>query len=225
MTDEPRSFEARFLRSIQFGDRYGIVLLAITITYVLLSTVERARWTRLLLVGVLAVTLLLVLFASHVPRPAMRAALIASVVAFLLVLIESIGNNNLFSGSTFLIFGSLIFVSPFVILNRIFRHPEVSLATLLGAICVYLLIGIVFAELYLMLNEFDTFFAQGPRPPGDFLYFSFITLTTVGYGDFFPGSRAGKTVVAYEAIVGQLFIAILIARLVTNYVGRRRTSD
>jgi hypothetical protein len=225
VSDEGRSFGARFLRGIEFGDRYGVVLLAITVTYVLLSTVERARWTRLLLVGVLAITLLLVLYASHVHWVAMRVALIASVVSFLLVLFESIANNNLFNGSTFLIFGSLILVSPFVILNRIFRHPEVSLATLLGAICVYMLIGIVFAELYLMLNEFDTFFAQGPRPPGDFLYFSFITMTTVGYGDFYPGSRAGKTVVAYEAVVGQLFIAILIARLVTNYVGRRRTSE
>ena len=52
------------------------------------------------------------------------------------------------------------------------------MATILGAICVYLLIGIVFAEIYLLLNDLETFFAQGPRPPGDFLYFSFVTMTT-----------------------------------------------
>jgi voltage-gated potassium channel len=225
VTDEARSVEARFLRGIEFGDRYGIVLLAISLTYILLSTLERARWTRLLMVGTLAVTLLLVLHASRVPGKAMRIALGASVFSFLIVLIESIGNRDFFGGSTYLIFGLLILVSPFVILNRIVRHPEVSLATLLGAICVYMLLGIVFAELYLMLDEIDVFFAQGPRPPGDFLYFSFVTLTTVGYGDLTPGSRAAKTIVAYEAVVGQLFIAILIARLVTNYVGRRRTGE
>jgi voltage-gated potassium channel len=225
VTDETRSVEARFLRGVEFGDRYGIVLLAISITYVLLSTVERGRWTRLLMVGTLAVTLLLVLYASRVPGKAMRIALIASAFSFLLVLIESIGDSDLFGGSTYLIFGLLILVSPFVILNRIFRHPEVSLATLMGAICVYMLLGIVFAELYLLLDDIEVFFAQGERPPGDFLYFSFVTLTTVGYGDLSPGSRAAKTIVAYEAVVGQLFIAILIARLVTSYVGRRRSGN
>ncbi len=219
--DEP-SVASRLLRGAEFGDRYGVVLVAISATYLLFSTIERARWSRLLLLAVLGMTLLLVLFASHVPKAFMRVAVVATILSFLVVLFEAVTDRNLFGGSTYLVFGLLILVSPFVILNRIFRHPEVSMATLMGAICVYMLLGIVFAELYLMLDDIDTFFAQGPRPPGDFLYFSFVTMTTLGYGDLTPGSRAAKTVVGLEAVVGQLFIAILIARLVTNYVGRRR---
>lgn len=219
--DEP-SVASRLLRGAEFGDRYGVVLVAISITYLLFSTIERARWSRLLLLAVLGITLLLVLFASHVPRAFMRLAVVATVFSFVVVLFEAVTDRDLFGGSTYLVFGLLILVSPFVVLNRIFRHPEVSMATLMGAICVYMLLGIVFAELYLMLNDIDTFFAQGPRPAGDFLYFSFVTMTTLGYGDLTPGSRAAKTVVGLEAVVGQLFIAILIARLVTNYVGRRR---
>ena len=224
MTEEGRTLESRFLRGVEVGDRYGVVLVAISVTYILFSTIERARWSRLLLVAVLGITLLLVLFASRVPRVWMRVAVAACVFSFLVVLVEAVTDRDLFGGSTYLVFGLLILISPFVVLNRIFRHPEVSMATLMGAICVYALLGIVFAEIYLMLNDLDTFFAQGPRPPGDFLYFSFVTMTTLGYGDLSPGSRAAKMVVGVEAVVGQLFIAILIARLVTAYVGRRRST-
>jgi voltage-gated potassium channel Kch len=224
VTGDARTLGSRFLRGAEVGDRYGVVLVAISVSYILLSTLERARWTRLLLVAVLGITLLLVLFASRVPRAFMRIAIAACLFSVVVVLIEALTDSNLFSGSTYLVFGLLILISPFVILNRIFRHPEVSMATLMGAICVYALLGIVFAEMYLMLNDLDTFFAQGPKPPGDFLYFSFVTMTTLGYGDLSPGSRAAKMVVSIEAIVGQLFIAILVARLVTSYVGRRRSA-
>ena len=225
MTDGDPSFVSRLGRGVEVGDRYGVVLVAISITYVLFSTIERARWSRLLLVAVLGITLLLALFASRVPRALMRIAVAATVFSFVVVLIEAVTDRDLFGGSTYLVFGLLVLVSPFAVLNRIFRHPEVSLATLMGAICVYMLLGILFAELYLMLNDLETFFAQGPKPPGDFLYFSFVTMTTLGYGDLSPGSRAAKMVVGVEAVVGQLFIAILIARLVTSYVGRRRSSS
>jgi voltage-gated potassium channel Kch len=188
----------------------------------MLATVERARWNRIVLVVAFAATLLLVLHASHVHRTMMRVALAGVSLSVLVVVLESVTDRDLFGGSTFLVLGLLLFISPFVILQRIFRHPEVSLATILGAICVYLLIGLVFAEIYLMLDDIETFFAQGERPPGDFLYFSFVTLTTTGYGDLTPGSRAAKAIVVYEAIAGQLFLAILIARLVTSFVGRRR---
>ena len=224
MTTEA-SLERRFWRGIEFGDRYGVVLVAIVTTYVLLSTLERARWTKLLFAAALAITMLLVLRASRVRPALMRVALIGCALAFVFVLIQSITDSDFFDGSISLILGLLVFVSPFVILNRIFRHPEVSVATIVGAICAYLLIGIVFAEVYLLLDDLDTFFAQGPRPSGDFLYFSFVTLTTLGYGDLTAGSRAAKTIVVYEAITGQLFLAILIARLVGSFAGRRRKAD
>lgn len=225
MTTEAGSLERRFWRGIEFGDRYGIVLVAIVTTYILLSTLDRTRWMRLLLAAALATTMLLVLYASRVHAVVVRVAVAGVTLALAFVLVQSITNSDLFSGSTSLIFGLLVLVSPFAILNRIFRHPEVSVATIVGAICAYLLIGIVFAELYLVLNDLDTFFAQGPRPPADFLYFSFVTLTTLGYGDLTAGSRAAKTVVVYEAVTGQLFLAILIARLVASFAGRRRKAD
>ena len=79
-----------------------------------------------------------------------------------------------------------------MILSRIMRHEVIGMETILGALCVYVLLGIAFAGIYAGINDFEPlgFFAQpGPKNNVDFLYFSFITQTTVGYGDLTPAHR------------------------------------
>jgi len=94
VTKDGRTLESRFLRGVEVGDRYGVVLVAIGVTYILFSTIERARWSRLLLLAVLGITLLLVLFASRVPRAWMRVAVAACVVSFLVVLVEAVTDRG-----------------------------------------------------------------------------------------------------------------------------------
>ena len=98
----------------------------------------------------------------------------------------------------------------------------------MGALCVYVLLGIAFAGVYAGINDFERvgFFAQpGPKTNVDFLYFSFITQTTVGYGDLTPGTDAGRVIVTFEALIGQVFLVTLVARLVSMYGMTRRRSD
>ena len=119
----------------------------------------------------------------------------------------------------------LVLIAPVVILNRIIRHETVGLETILGAICVYVLIAIAFAGIFAAVNDGEPngFFAQPITPNNvDFLYFSFVTITTVGYGDLTAGTSTGRVLVTFEALIGQIFLVTLVARLVSMYGTRQR---
>jgi hypothetical protein len=81
-----------------------------------------------------------------------------------------------------------------------------------------MMIGLIFAAVYLAMFRFShQFFVHGPDNTKTFQYFSFTTLTTLGYGDFTAASDAGRAVAVLEAIAGQMFLATLVARLVAGF--------
>lgn len=103
-------------------------------------------------------------------------------------------------------------------------YSEADHNTICGAICVYLLIGVVFSLLYLTCLEvnpqaisFEHIIKNGQHEHerlSQLIYFSMCTLTTVGYGDIVPVARFARTLAWLEAVTGQLYLAILVARLV-----------
>ena len=127
----------------------------------------------------------------------------------------------------FIDIGFLIVVAG-AILTHVLRADRVTSDTILGAICVYLLIAMFFFMLYssLELMTPGSFIGVegrvsdavgGPRPLGrypDLLYYSLVTMTTLGFGDITPVGALPRVLSATEAVIGQLFVAILIARLV-----------
>ena len=100
---------------------------------------------------------------------------------------------------------------------RLFRIQEVSGDSIKGGICVYLLIGFLWAMFYVLLDRIDpnAFVAHSEMM---YTYFSFTTLTTLGYGDIVPTSRFSAMLTNTEAIVGQCYLAIFIARLVGLHI-------
>jgi hypothetical protein len=114
------------------------------------------------------------------------------------------------------------------ILTHVFRSTHITRETITGAICAYLLIGSMWAHVFSIVenvspgsfadNSIEANAASGPEPMRDqadrFTYFSFVTLTTLGFGDMTPLSRPARNLTALEAIFGQLYLAVLIARLV-----------
>jgi uncharacterized membrane protein len=121
----------------------------------------------------------------------------------------------------------LLIAAPFVVVARILRHRVVGRETLLGAICVYVLLGLAFAGIYAGVNDIQTgqFFAQKVIASNiDFLYFSFVVLTTLGFGDLTARSDVGRVLVTLEAMAGQVFLVTLVARLVALY-GVDRSSE
>lgn len=117
-----------------------------------------------------------------------------------------------------------------LILMQVFREGPVNYHRIAGAVAAYMLMGVLWGSLYFLIDlaspgAFN--FATFPPPTdahalaGKLVYFSFITLTSVGYGDILPAHPAVQTLAMLEAIVGQLFPAILVARLVAQEIEDR----
>ena len=113
-----------------------------------------------------------------------------------------------------------------MILRRVLTKPTVSLQSIYGAVSAYMIIGLMFASIYAAMSRLESaqFFSAGsPANTRTFQYFSFTTLTTLGYGDFTAGTNGGRAVAVMEAMGGQIFLATLVARLVASYRGPRRS--
>jgi len=114
-----------------------------------------------------------------------------------------------------------------VIVWHVLRKPRITADAIAGAACAYVLLGLVWANLYVLVERarpgsFDIpgSFLVGRDPTPALTYFSFVTLTSVGYGDIHPNDAGAGGVCAAEAIIGQLYLAIMIARLVGIRVAR-----
>jgi hypothetical protein len=213
-------------RALRFGaeDAYGLLLAVIVVTFLGLAQIQPARWSRLVLAPAVGAMLLLALYASRARPRLLQGATFAIGVASLLMFVQVIFDTDVFAGSTFAVYALLLVVSPAVIINRILRHPEVSLSTILGAVCAYLLIGLMFGLVYAMIDRIDgrPFFEGRPVVDQfDFFYFSYASLTTVGFGDFVSRGDLGRGLSVLEAALGQIFLVTLIARLVSLF-GQRR---
>ena len=132
-------------------------------------------------------------------------------------------------GSEFLGLG-LLGLTTLVMFNSLLRAERVSRDTVIGGICVYLLIGLCFALSYILMVDLNPgVLIEGGEPlvrspddpsaaPTTLLYFSFATLTTLGYGDVSPVGEVARVFAVAEAIIGQLYLAVFVARLVALYV-------
>jgi hypothetical protein len=222
-----RYASGEFVDRIRRGDSYGVLLVLILVTYVAIALFERSPWERFVITTLLALVVLLTLHTSHVRALPLRVAVTLVMIAELSVFVQALVGRHGNDGSAYVMF-VLLLMAPVVILWRILRHEVVGVETILGAICIYVLLGIAFAGIFAGINDFEAagFFAQpGPKTNVDFLYFSFVTITTVGYGDLTAGTDVGRVVVTFEALIGQVFLVTLVARLVSMYGIARRPPD
>ncbi len=118
------------------------------------------------------------------------------------------------------LYASLLLITPMLMVLRLMLRPRITMDTLAGALTAYLQIGIFFGALFLFIAQVmapSPFFAQTKTLVySDFEYFSFITMTTVGYGDLTPVSRLGQTLAEIEAVAGQVFLVTVVALVVSN---------
>ena len=117
---------------------------------------------------------------------------------------------------------ALAFAAPVIILRRILASSTITVRLVLGALAIYLLVGLTYAYLYPVIGAMtnEQFFVQTSEPGAvDYVYFSYVTLTTVGYGDFTANTSVGRMVAVSEALTGQLYLVSAVALLVGN-IGR-----
>ncbi len=144
------------------------------------------------------------------------------------VLAVNIESGFLFFGSSAAIFGFLLIAIAFT-LKQVAFGTEISFNRLVGAVCVYLLLGTLWAVAYSLVDavspgSFTGFTPQvGHGWDSEWLYFSFVTMTTLGYGDISPVSAIARALAYLQAVFGQFYVAILVAGLVSAYIGSRRS--
>ena len=226
----PIAINGRTLREAVWAkDSYGLLFIFLLVDYLVLMVVNSPRWGGLARSLPVAVTVLFAMHTSDARRHVLRAAQVAVVIAFLAGVAQAIaGDVKTAAGVSFLLVGLMLLVTPVAILRRILPKETVEVETLFAAVDVYVIIGLIFSVLFIALAYLfpsPPFLAQpGSHPPSNYVYLSFVTLTTVGFGDLTPFTNTARSVVVLEALIGQIFLVTLVARLVSLYSAEHRTS-
>ncbi|MET0895350.1 MAG: potassium channel family protein [Acidimicrobiia bacterium] len=214
-TPVERWLEARFP-----GYRFGAVLALLFATFVFMASGVDGAWARVVTVGLQGLTLLAALLASRTGRHLFRLASVVVLLAFISTVASAFysGSDGM-DGVFFLLNVLLVAAAPVVIGRALWRRQVVDIHTVLGAICIYVLIGMLFAFVYASIGLIgdEAFFVQTSSANiADFLYFAFITLTTVGYGDFTAAHGLGRALSSVEALLGQIYLVTVVAVLVSR---------
>jgi len=210
----------RLLRAFWTPSSYGFVLVMIVVTYVL-ATALSSRWGA----SVLLFAQIATVWAALRISMARRGFMIVAGWLFALTAIAAV--VNLFPThrgqlvAAVLAAGSLLYyVAPYAIVRHIGFRRVVDLETMLGALAAYLFIGMAFAFAYRLLGalQHGPFFGgQGDGTVAQDLFFSFVTLTTTGYGNLVPAGNPGQTFAVLEALTGQLFLITAIGKVVSAW--------
>jgi Ion channel len=206
------------------GYQYGWVLLLLGATFIVMAAGPPDAWTRVITVFLQGLTLMAALLASRVSRRLFRLAAIVALVSLLTALGSVVASNSDQPTSGFFLLNILLVATvPWIIARALWQRQVIDVRTVLGAVCIYVLLGMMFAFVYAAINGLgnDDFFVQTHHATvPDFLYFSYITQTTVGYGDFTASGDLGRALAVLEALIGQLYLVTIIAVLVSRLSGR-----
>jgi hypothetical protein len=180
----------------------------------------------------LALTLLSGAFAIGWRRKAARVVVLSAILLFALRGLGFAGGAGalgLVVDAVLTIF--LLSTLALMVLSQIFREGPITRQRVQGSIVIYLLLGLIWAEAYTLAAYLDSeaftvnLGAGRNALSGRLTYFSFVTLTTVGYGDILPTNLVTRTLANIEGLIGQLFPAILIARLVSMEIAAREMKN
>jgi hypothetical protein len=201
------------------ADSYGLVLLLVGVTYVVSASVTEARAASIVLTVQLA-TVWLTLRTSNARRGVRLVAYVvlclAVVAVVVSVFVHQPGDQL---GTIFVVCCLLYLIAPFSIVRHLLLRQQIDTEALLGAIAAYLLIGMFFAFAYKAAGEFGSvpfFGAAGPGSLSQDLFFSFVTMTTVGYGNLVPAANPGQTFAVVEAVTGQLFLVVAVGKIISG---------
>jgi len=220
---EPRLDDQAPDKRLRFADSYGLVLVLLVLSFFASAVAGDNHYGRLTTLVLLAATAWLALRASQVERRLLRWAETLIPLATLAAIVASVlGSDDTARIVTASLTALLVLVAPAAIIKRVATHPVINLNTFYGAVCVYLLIAMFFASCFAVIGAASGqgFFAQ-IQPPAkasstDYLYFSFVTITTVGYGDLTARGDVGRMTAVLEAIFGQLYLITVVALVVQN---------
>jgi hypothetical protein len=219
-TDDPFSAE-----EARWADRYGLLFLLILLSLVL--TAANTTWLKIAAVLVQGGVVLFAFLAARAGRRAWRVAVVLVPLAVILGIAGRFGDSRAAEAVAAAMNLVLPAAAIVVLGRRIVMEPFVSSRTIIGLLCVYLLIGMTFAATYITIAAVsgEPFFVQTDQAqPVDFTYFSLVTLATVGYGDFTAANPMPRMLAAIEGLTGQLYLVTVVAVAVSRVRTRRDRS-
>ena len=184
-------------------------------------------------VGTVLVGAMLALYAAELPKRRLRVAAAVIVTIVVGVVIASVvGKGTTVAGIAAIANGLLVVLAPPAVvigLLRLLRATStVTVTVVAGVLCLYLLVGLFFAFTYGAVQNLGgaPFFANGAAATSTrSVYFSFVSLTTVGYGDFTARTNLGHTLSVTEALLGQIYLVTVVAAIVGRLVPRGAQSQ
>lgn len=164
---------------------------------------------------IVGATVTIAMAASNAHLWAIRASWMAAILVVVAGIVPDTGEEiRLVAG---VVVAVLLVSTPVVILRRIARHEVISATTIWGAIAAYAAFGMAFSLIYsvIFLADPASFPAIADRSLGNFNYFSFVTMTTLGYGDIAPATDLSRAMVVFETLIGQIYLVVVVARVVS----------
>jgi hypothetical protein len=221
-SEHERADDAFTAEEARWADRYGLLFLLILVALVL--TAANTTWLKVAAVLVQGGVVLFAFLAARVGRRAWRVAIVLVPLAAILGIAGLFGDSRPAEGVAAVM--NLVFPAAAIVAlgRRIVMEPFVSSRTVIGLLCVYLLIGMTFAAIYITIAVVsgEPFFVQTDHAqPVDFTYFSLVTLATVGYGDFTAANPMPRMLAAIEGLTGQLYLVTVVAVAVSRVRTRR----
>jgi hypothetical protein len=204
-------------RAERVRDEFGLVLVLVLVTYVLLSLLGDRGWASVAICASTSATSIIALTSSHVQHRVVRWAILLSATSIGMTVIGAISGALIWLNVSSAIQVFLLVVATVAVLTRVVTTAEVNSRTILGAISVYTVLGILFTFVYATVDRIQDspFFEGHPHVhAGDFLFFSYTTLTTTGFGDLVPAGQPGRMISGLEMMAGQVFLVTLVAGLV-----------
>ncbi len=211
--------------------RFLYLLITLVAFLTLVPVLEELGYGGMIFTIFLSTILLSAVYAVSESRGHFLLALILAGPAFVLRWVYNfLGTPWLALVSDVLSFLFLLLVAM-LILTHVLKDEKVNSEKIFGALSVYLLLGVIWAMLFIMVE----FLVPGSLRHGqeqaltgaEMVYYSFVTLTTLGYGDIVPVSPSARALATLEALTGQLYLTVLVARLVALHIthSSRRRSD
>jgi len=224
--DVPESDATTRITVTESRKRFGLLLIAIAAAFAVQGIAQPGRWEQVIVAALLSATLLLALAVAETRSRWMHGAIALTIVLVVIGLANAIAGVTDGPSARAANLLLVVLAPPAIVIGivRTLRaRGRVTIEAVFGSLCLYMLVGMFFSLVYGVIGRIDgTFFAGGqPTTTAHQLYFSFTTLTTVGYGDYTPASNLGHTLAMTEALIGQIYLVTVVAVIVSN-LGRSR---
>ena len=212
--------QLRLFRSGQVPrPRYGSLLVILVVTY-LLSAFTSGTLVDTVQVALFLAVVLIALRNGRFLRKTVQILAVGLLLGSGVSAILRIADDKGPGGALASLWTALILLlAVILIVWQVMSQPRITAQSIYGVLSAYMIIGLIFASVYVAMYKFGgSFFVHGEAGNSQtFQYFSFTTLTTLGYGDFTAAGDGGRAVAVLEAIIGQMFLATLVARLVAGF--------